>query len=173
MEKEYYNKLVRDKIPKIIKKNGGECKYYVLSWQGHIESLHHKIHEEVQEFIAAILPDTRLSEAADIATTIMTLWQMRDIPVVQQDLARREYRIAYQSGEFDLLHEINQHALKLKEVCDKDAAARLTAGIIEALLVVLGRDGYQLEQLNARIREIRDKRGVFDKGYFLVWATKK
>ncbi len=65
-----YNKLVRDKIPKKIAKNGGECKIRTLNDSAMPEALGNKLQEEVQEFLEADTPEKRLSEAADILIVI-------------------------------------------------------------------------------------------------------
>lgn len=45
-----YNKLVRDRIPHIIKKSGGECKYHVAKNGEFEEKLLEKLTEEINEF---------------------------------------------------------------------------------------------------------------------------
>lgn len=47
---ETYNKLVRDKIPHIIRKNGGECKFHVAKNGEFEEKLFEKLTEEINEF---------------------------------------------------------------------------------------------------------------------------
>ena len=55
-------KLVRDKIPDIIKENGKKCKYHVADHSEYKASLYEKMREELDEFI-----DTPCyEEAADI-----------------------------------------------------------------------------------------------------------
>ena len=51
-DKIYYNKLVRDKIPEVLTNQGVEYKTHVAVIEDEYRSaLHHKIKEEVQEFI--------------------------------------------------------------------------------------------------------------------------
>lgn len=47
---EKYNKLVRDRIPEIIKKSGGKCKFHIAKKSEVNELLGKKLLEEVNEF---------------------------------------------------------------------------------------------------------------------------
>lgn len=57
-----YNKLVRDKIPEIIKADGKECKTHILSKDEYIAALETKLNEEVAEY----QEDKNLEEMADV-----------------------------------------------------------------------------------------------------------
>jgi predicted house-cleaning noncanonical NTP pyrophosphatase (MazG superfamily) len=57
-----YNKLVRDKIPDIIKKHGDSCLTHIADDQEYEQSLKAKLQEEVKEF----LEDISQEEMADI-----------------------------------------------------------------------------------------------------------
>ena len=49
-----HNKLVRDKIPEIIEKDGKTCVTHILSGEKYIVALETKLNEEVAEFKNAV-----------------------------------------------------------------------------------------------------------------------
>lgn len=64
-----YNKLVRDKIPEIIKADGKECEVEIVSAKDKYILLEEKLKEEVNEF----LEDKNLEELADIMEVLFGL----------------------------------------------------------------------------------------------------
>src|SRR4051812_37807138 len=52
MPKKIYNKLVRDKIPEIIKADGKTAKFHILNNEDYLEELIKKLNEEYEEFKA-------------------------------------------------------------------------------------------------------------------------
>lgn len=64
-----YNKLVRDKIPEIIKKQGRECDIEIAPKDKKYELLEEKLKEEVNEF----LEDKNLEELADVMEVLFGL----------------------------------------------------------------------------------------------------
>ena len=64
-----YNKLVRDKIPEIIKANGRECDIEIVANEEKYKLLEAKLQEEVNEF----LEDKNLEELADVMEVLFGL----------------------------------------------------------------------------------------------------
>lgn len=64
-----YNKLVRDKIPEIIKADGKECETEIVRGIEKHELLEKKLLEEVQEY----MEDKNLEELADIMEVLFGL----------------------------------------------------------------------------------------------------
>ncbi len=61
-----YNKLVRDRIPEIIRAKGGECKTRMLSDAEYADALDKKLGEELTEYLASHDPE----ELADLLEVI-------------------------------------------------------------------------------------------------------
>jgi predicted house-cleaning noncanonical NTP pyrophosphatase (MazG superfamily) len=64
-----YNKLVRDKIPEIIKEDGRECKTAIVTGDEKYKLLEAKLQEEINEF----LEDKNLEELADVMEVLFGL----------------------------------------------------------------------------------------------------
>ena len=69
--KKTYNKLVRDKIPEIIKETGAQCEYHVATGEDLKQALYNKLTEEINEFIE----DPCVEEMADIQEV---LWAIQE-----------------------------------------------------------------------------------------------
>lgn len=61
-----YNKLVRDRIPEIIRAKGGECATRILSDAEYADALDKKLGEELAEYLASHNPE----ELADLLEVI-------------------------------------------------------------------------------------------------------
>lgn len=72
MRKEY-RKLVRDRIPDIIRQKGSMPETRILSDAEYLVELKKKLREEVGEYLAAETPEARLEEMADIFEVITAL----------------------------------------------------------------------------------------------------
>ena len=72
-----YNKLVRDNIPSIIKKNGGEPYTRILSDEEYKNELEKKLYEEYNEVLNASSSD-RIEELADMLEIISSLAKLEN-----------------------------------------------------------------------------------------------
>ena len=70
-----YNKLVRDKIPDIIKENNQIANYSVLSNEDYINELHNKLNEEIEEYQKS----REIEEIADIFEVLQAICAVYDI----------------------------------------------------------------------------------------------
>lgn len=89
-----YNKLVRDKIPDIIRKSGKEPITRTLDDAEFLAALDAKLREEVGEYLAE--PSTE--ELADILEVLEAIVAMRKIP--QPDLRRAKNAKMVKNGSF-------------------------------------------------------------------------
>ena len=81
-----HNKLVRDKIPDIIKESGRRAITDILSDDGYIEALEIKLNEEVAEYQV----DKSLEEMADILEVLQAISIARGYSLEQLEEKRRE-----------------------------------------------------------------------------------
>ena len=65
-----YNKLVRDKIPEIIERDGKNANFRTLSDEEYINELKKKSYEELDEFCAAVTSKEAVEELADLLEII-------------------------------------------------------------------------------------------------------
>lgn len=79
-----YNKLVRDKIPDIIKSKGEKCKFEVLNGEDYKDFLDKKLNEEVAEYQSS----KSLSELADIIEVVYTIAKTRGFTPEQMEELR-------------------------------------------------------------------------------------
>lgn len=84
MEK-LYNKLVRDKIPEIIERDGKRCEIESLSEKDYIEALDKKIGEELTEYLS----EPCLEELADLIEVIYAATVARGFTLEELEKARQ------------------------------------------------------------------------------------
>lgn len=90
-----YKKLVRDKIPEIIKNNGEEPLWRVLNEEEYLKELNIKLIEEVNEFIEA----GNVEELADIMEVLEALAKVYHIDwgeVTTEQEIKRQKRGAFE-----------------------------------------------------------------------------
>jgi len=89
-----YDKLVRDNIPNIIKKNGDEFKIHIADDKEYSEKLKEKLQEEVDEFIK----EPNAEELADILEVVYALSESLKITKVELERIRKDK--ANENGPF-------------------------------------------------------------------------
>lgn len=90
-----YNKLVRDKIPKIIRADGKECDVRIAEDKEKYELLEKKLMEEVNEF----LEDKNLEELADVMEVLFGL--AIEMGYSEDDLIRKREEKKSERGGFE------------------------------------------------------------------------
>lgn len=81
-----YEKLVRDKIPQIIKEKGGEAKTHIAETSEYEEKLKNKLREEVEEF----LKDDNHEEMVDILEVLRAMANLKNIDWSQIEDMRKK-----------------------------------------------------------------------------------
>ena len=102
---EKYHKLVRDKIPDIIRRNGGDPKTHVASQDEYRQKLFEKLKEEVEEF----LKDQNETELADILEIVYALGKV--IGVTPEELQTFRQKRVDERGAFRdgiILEEVDE-----------------------------------------------------------------
>ena len=81
-----YNKLIRDKIPEIIEKNGQKAIIHIASNDEYKEKLREKLQEEVAEYLKSFEKE----ELADILEVIYALCEAHDISTDEIEKIRKK-----------------------------------------------------------------------------------
>jgi len=92
--KKQYHKLVRDRIPEIIRKSGNECEFVILSEAEYRQALLQKLIEEAGEAASADEEDL-VAELADLYEVIDALMASSGISgdrILEAQVKRREER---------------------------------------------------------------------------------
>ena len=105
MKKIIYNKLVRDRIPKIIAASGKTCTTVTLSPEEYLRMLDAKLDEELAEYHQ----DQNIEELADLLEVIYAVAKARGCSVAELEQIRAKK--ATERGSFE-------KRILLKEVCE-------------------------------------------------------
>lgn len=89
-----YNKLVRDKIPEIIKASGKTCEIGILSDEEYLQMLDKKLDEELAEYHQ----EQNLEELADLLEVLYATAKARGYSIEELEQVRVEKQKA--RGEF-------------------------------------------------------------------------
>ena len=98
-----YHKLVRDKIPELIEKEGKESVCSILSDEEYLEFLDRKLSEELEEY----LEDKSMEELADLLEVMMAVAKARGCSI--EEIERIRQQKAAKRGGFEkkiLLEEV-------------------------------------------------------------------
>lgn len=98
-----YKKLVRDKIPDIIKSNGETPTVRVLDEVEYKQELEKKLHEEYLEVLYSTTKEERIDELADLIEVISALSVLEGSSleeVIKHALEKREKRGSFQKRLF-------------------------------------------------------------------------
>lgn len=90
-----FNKLVRDRIPEIIKESGRECTITVLEDHDYLKSLNNKLKEELDEYYT----DDDITELADLVEVIYAILKYKGISIEEFEKIRLDKKT--KRGGFD------------------------------------------------------------------------
>lgn len=90
-----YNKLVRDKIPEIIKKSGKTPKVHIASEEEYEQKLKEKLQEELEEY----LQSNNKEELADLLEVIYALGDLSNTTKEELEQIRKDK--ANERGQFN------------------------------------------------------------------------
>lgn len=93
-----YNKLVRDKIPDIIRSSGKDCDCIKLEEESYVSELKRKLREEVEEYIRAGDDTEGVEELADILEVVRALAQIHK--VLPEDVEKVRAKKVEERGGF-------------------------------------------------------------------------
>lgn len=98
MKKIIHNKLVRDKIPKIIQMDNKRCKVSILQKTDYITQLKKKLIEEAQEVQEASTKQEIILELADLLEVMHAL--KASLHITDADIEEARKTKAHQNGTF-------------------------------------------------------------------------
>ena len=100
MERKNFNKLVRDKIPEMLTKNGGEPETEILNDEKYKTCLYEKLKEECEETVNSYSKENLAEELADLLEVMMAISKLNDIDFAEIEkirLSKKEKRGGFDS----------------------------------------------------------------------------
>jgi len=94
-----YNKIVRDKIPQIIKSKGKTCQIQELDLMSFIYKFRDKLQEEVDELHRAATQEEILEEVVDVLEVIRTI--ATNAGICFEDVEQARLKKRQEKGGFD------------------------------------------------------------------------
>lgn len=95
------NKLVRDKVPSLIAKDGGSYSLQLLSPLEHQTEISKKLHEEIVEYSEAATKECAIEELVDIVELVHAALKLHDVSLEQFEslrLAKRKRKGGFEKG---------------------------------------------------------------------------
>ena len=93
-----FNKLVRDKIPEIIEKNGEVAETRILDDNEYIKELYKKLLEETNEVVNSNKSEETLEELADVFEVIKSIAEVKNKEI--EDIAQIAKQKRFKRGGF-------------------------------------------------------------------------
>ena len=86
MSVKIYNKLIRDKIPEIIKQSGKQANIEEVSGKEYLELLNAKLGEELHEY----LDSQNVEELADLVEVVYAIVEHKDVSLQDFEVIRKQ-----------------------------------------------------------------------------------
>ncbi|WP_413367762.1 phosphoribosyl-ATP pyrophosphohydrolase [Lysinibacillus sp. 3P01SB] len=84
------NKLVRDKVPSLVTKDGGSYSLKLLSPLEHKHEITKKLFEELEEYHEANSKEAAIEELVDMVELIYSALKLHDVSIEEFELKRKE-----------------------------------------------------------------------------------
>jgi predicted house-cleaning noncanonical NTP pyrophosphatase (MazG superfamily) len=94
-----FGKLVRDKMPEILRQQGGHIVSHVLEPSVRLDHLKAKLKEEVEEVLSTITPEDLMDEIADTLEVLQTLAKNQNLS--WEDIEKKRQEKQLKRGGFD------------------------------------------------------------------------
>lgn len=86
----HYNKLVRDRIPEIIERDGKRLSTRILDEDEYVSYLNEKLKEELAEYLKCEETKDQIEELADMLEVILALAEVKGVSQDELDSLRRQ-----------------------------------------------------------------------------------